>query len=74
MTAKELDIMTNAMRTKYHKINTRIDVSDPIYYLIKGLQAIGRNTLAEELNKLYSEIDDVDTSELAQLGTFNRPV
>ena len=70
MTAKELDTMVNAMRSNFNKINARIDVSDPIYYLIKGLRAIGRNDLAEELNKLYSEIDEVDTNELVKIGTF----
>ena len=28
MTAKELDIMVNAMRTKCHKIDSRLDITD----------------------------------------------
>ena len=70
MTAKELDIMVNAMRTRHHKVDTRIDVTDPIYYLWKGLHAIGRDDLAEKLNELYAEIDGIDTGEIMKIGTF----
>lgn len=70
MTAKELDTMVNAMRTKYNKVESRLRLEDPIYYLSKGLRAIGRNELAEELDKLYAEIDEVDSSELIEIGTF----
>lgn len=71
MKAKELDIMVNAMRTRYHKVNTRVDVSDTIWYLEKGLRAIGRNELADELIKLYEEIEEIDTMEITKIGTFN---
>ena len=70
MTAKELDTMVNAMRTQYHKVNMRTDVTDPIFYLWKGLHAIGRDDLAEKLNELYAEIDGIDTSEIVKIGTF----
>lgn len=70
MTAKELNTMVNAMRTKYHKVDRRTDITDEIFYLQKGLCAIGRNDLAEKLAKLYTEIDSVDTDEIVKLGTF----
>lgn len=70
MTAKELDTMVNAMRTKYNKVDSRMRLEDTIYYLSKGLRAIGRNEIADELDKLYSEIDKVDTDELIEIGTF----
>ena len=70
MTAKELDTMVNAMRTRYHEVNARTDVTDSIYYLWKGLRAIGKDNLAEKLNELYSEIDGIDTDEIVKIGTF----
>ena len=70
MTVKELDIMVNAMRTKYNRVDSRMRLEDTIYYLSKGLYAIGRNELAEALDKLYSEIDEIDTDELIKTGTF----
>jgi hypothetical protein len=70
MKAKELDTMVNAMRTRYHKVGTRVDVTDTIWYLEKGLRAIGRNELADELIKLYEEIESIDTMEITKIGTF----
>lgn len=70
MTAKELDTMVNAMRTKRNKIIRRMDVTDSIYYLYIGLREIGRNELATELLELYMEIDGIDTDEVIKMGTF----
>ena len=56
MTAKELDTMTNAMRSRSYHIESRMDLENNIYYLIKGLRAIKRNELADELDKLMYEI------------------
>jgi hypothetical protein len=70
MTAKELNTMVNAMRTKYNRVDSRMRLEDTIYYLSKGLHAIGKNELAEALDKLYSEIDEIDTDELIEIGTF----
>lgn len=70
MTAKELNIMVNAMRTRYHEVNTRSDITDSIYYLRKGLLAIEKYDLAEKLLELYVEIDGVATEEIVRLGTF----
>lgn len=70
MTAKELDTMVNAMRTKHHSVETRMEITDTIYYLNRGLRAIGRNDLAEELLELYTEIDGIDTGEIVKIGTF----
>lgn len=72
MTAKEFDKMVNAMRTKYHKVNTRMDVENTLFYLYKGLYAIGRYEIADTLLELYTEIDSIDTDELVKLGTFNQ--
>ena len=70
MTAKELDTMVNAMRSKHNKVESRMRLEDSIYYLSKGLRAIGRNEFAEALDELYSEIDVIDTDELIGVGTF----
>ena len=71
MTAKELDTMVKAMNTKYHKVESRLSLEDGIYYLQKGLFAIGKIDLGIKLAELYSEIDSIDTNELIKLGTFN---
>jgi len=73
MTAQELDTMVNAMRTKHHKVVRRVDVTDEIYYMEKGLRAIGMDNLANELQELYNQIDSIDTDEIVKLGTFNPP-
>ena len=70
MKAKELDTMVKAMRSKYNKVYSRSEVTDTIYYLYKGVKAIGKDELAKELLELYMEIDSVDTSELVKIGTF----
>ena len=70
MTANELDTMVKAMRTTYHKVESRMDIEFSIFYLQRGLCAIGRNELAEQLAELYTEIDNIDTSEIIKLGTF----
>lgn len=70
MTAKELDTMVNAMRTKHNSVDSRMDLEDVIWYLSKGIQAIGREKLARALLELYTEIDGVDTGEIIKIGTF----
>jgi hypothetical protein len=70
MKAKELDTMVKAMRSKYNKVYSRSEITDTIYYLYKGVKAIGKDELAKELLELYMEIDSVDTSELVEIGTF----
>ncbi len=69
MTAQELDTMVNEIREEY-KVKRRIDVTNPLYYLSKGLHAIGRNELAAELMDLCYEIDDIETREIVKIGTF----
>ena len=70
MLAKELDIMVNAMRTNYYGVNSRSVLQNDIWHLYEGLKAIGREELANELHKLYFEIEDIDTEELVELRTF----
>ena len=70
MLAKELDIMVNAMRTNYYGVNSRSELQNDIWHLYEGLKAIGREELANELHKLYFEIEDIDTTELVKLRTF----
>lgn len=72
MTAKELDTMVNAMRTKHHQVNTRAQLTDTIFYLYKGLKAIEKKDLADELATLYAEIDAIDTSQIIKMGTFKQ--
>lgn len=69
MTAKEMADMTNRMR-KYNTIKTRSDLENYAYVLSKGLRAIGRDELADELDALYDEMENVNTEELIQIGTF----
>ena len=70
MTAKELDIMVSAMRSKYHKVDSRIDVTNEIAHLYKGLYEIGRYEIADKLLNLCMEIDSIDTDEIIKIGTF----
>lgn len=70
MTAKEFDLMVNGMRTQYHKVNSRADVTDSLYYLWKGLKSINREDLAKEIMDLYAEIDSIETDEIVKVGTF----
>lgn len=72
MTAKELDVMINTMRNQRNKINSRMDIEDTLYYLYKGLYAIGKYEIADKLLELYTEIDSIDTDEIIKLGTFSR--
>lgn len=70
MTTQELNTMVLAMRTRYNLVETRMDVTDPLYYLSKGLHAIGRNELAAELMDLCYEINNIETREIVKIGTF----
>lgn len=70
MRAKELDVMVKAMKGKYNKIDTRADITNMLFYLHKGLCAIDRKELAQELANLYAEIDNIETDEIVKLGTF----
>ena len=72
MTAKELDTMVKAMRTKYNEVNARGDITNMLFYLHKGLCAIDRKELAQKLADLYAEIDNVDTTEITKIGTFRK--
>ena len=70
MLAKQLDTMVKTMRTEYYKVNSRSQLQNYIWHLYEGLKAIGREELANELHKLYFEIEDIDTTELVELRTF----
>ena len=70
MTAKELDTMVNAIKTRHNNVESRMELMDSIYYLHKGLCAIKRNDLAKKLEELYEEIDGIETSEIVKMGTF----
>lgn len=70
MLAKELDTMVKTMRTEYYKVNSRSQLQNDIWHLYEGLKVIGREELANELHKLYFEIEDIDTTELVELRTF----
>lgn len=70
MTALEFDKMTRAMRKCGHELKRRVDAEEPAYMLYKGLQAIGRTDLADELWKLYGEMEDISSDEIHECGTF----
>ena len=70
MTARELDTMVNAMRTRFNKVETRMDITNYLYYLSKGLLSIGRKDLSFELMNLCYEIDGIDSIEIVKNGTF----
>lgn len=70
MNTKELDIMVNAMRTGLDNIKSRMDITNIIFYLAKGLNRIDKKDLAMMLVDLYYEIDGIDTDEIVKLGTF----
>ena len=70
MLAKQLDAMVKTMRTEYYKVNSRSQLQNDIWHLYEGLTVIGREELANELHKLYFEIEDIDTEELVELRTF----
>ena len=71
MTAKELTTMVSAMRKQGTDIPTRIAMENHIHRLISGLRSIKRSDLANELEKLYDEIENVDTIELVKTGIFD---
>ena len=70
MTATEMDRMTKAMRSCGAEIPTRADLDYYAYYLMCGLNAIGRRELAEQLRELYDEMESVSTDEVHKIGTF----
>lgn len=70
MTALEFDKMTKAMRRCGHELKTRADAEEPAYMLYRGLQAIGRTELADELWELYNEMESMDSAEIIKCGTF----
>lgn len=70
MTATEMDRMVNAMRSCGAEIPTRFNLDNYAYYLMRGLDAIGRRELAEQLQELYDEMESVDTCEVHAIGTF----
>ena len=74
MTAKELDMVVRKMRDKGTKVETRFGLENYIYSLTKGLEAIERNDLVDELFNLIDEIEDIDTGEILQIGTFREEV
>lgn len=70
MTAQEIDQMTREMRRFHAKVDTRFDFENYVYCLMKGLYVIGRKELAEELWNLYEEMENVNTNEVYEIGTF----
>ena len=70
MTATEMDRMTKAMRSCGAEIPARSDLDNYAYYLMCGLNAIGRRELANQLQNLYDEMESVSTDEVHKMGTF----
>ena len=74
MTAMEMDLMTMEMRNRGAEILTRSDLDNYAYYLMCGLNAIGRRELANQLQNLYDEMESVSTYEIYKIGTFRQEV
>ena len=70
MTAMEMDLMTMEMRNRGAEILTRSDLDKYAYYLMCGLNAIGRRELANQLQNLYDEMESVSTYEIYKIGTY----
>lgn len=70
MTAMEMDIMTMEMINRGAEIPTRSDLDNYAYYLMCGLNAIGRRELANQLQNLYDEMESISTDEVYKMGTF----
>lgn len=70
MTAMEMDLMTMEMRNRGAEILARSDLDNYAYYLMCGVNAIGRSELAAQLENLYEEMENVCTDDLMKLGTF----
>ena len=70
MTAMEMDLMTMEMRNRGAEIPARSDLDNYAYYLMGGVNAIGRSELAAQLENLYEEMENVCTDDLMKLGTF----
>lgn len=70
MTAEMFNAMVWEMR-KYRKIGSRTEVENYILDLSQAVREIGRRELANQLCDLVDEIENIDTEELAKIGTFN---
>lgn len=70
MTAMEMDLMTMEMRNRGAEIPTRSDLDNYAYYLMCGVNAIGRRELANQLQNLYDEMESISTDEVYKMGTF----
>lgn len=70
MTAEMFNAMVWKMR-KYRKIGSRTEVENYILDLSQAVREIGRRELANQLCDLVDEIENIDTEELAKIGTFN---
>lgn len=70
MTAREMNDMFWMMRDYGFKEKTRQKLDLTVFYLSRGLHAIGRTELAQQLENLYEEMENVSTDDLMELGTF----
>lgn len=70
MTAEMFNAMVWEMR-KYREIGSRTEVENYILDLSQAVREIGRRELANQLCDLVDEIENIDTEELAKIGTFN---
>ena len=69
-----MDIMTMEMRNRGAEIPTRSDLDNYAYYLMCGLNAIGRRELANQLQNLYDEMESISTDEVYKMDTFRQEV
>lgn len=72
MTTNELREMKDEMSYLGLNCDTRMNMDGNVYALYKALKRIGRKELADELWKLYEEMEDIDSIEIMKANIFTR--
>lgn len=70
MTAKELDKLVKELRNYFH-VETRMELETKLGRLAYCFGSIGKHDFVEELEKLITEIDSINTEDIVEIGTFN---
>lgn len=70
MNAEDIDIMTKEMRRHGVDIPSRSALDIYVYHLYTACKAIGRTDISDRLLELYEEMENVDTNDVYEIGTF----
>lgn len=70
MTTNEMREMKSEMTYLGLNCETRINMENHVYGLSKALRRVGRKELADELWKLYEEMEDMDSIEIMKANIF----